>query len=101
MLDCWKAEFWILPDATVIATGGASLNSVNLPFELFPDTSGGGNFLPLKMTFGGMMRNGLPVQLNTALLIQLDATLIGLQAEVFYLLSRTYWDPSLTDPMTP
>lgn len=52
----------------------------------------------MRLTFGGMMRAGRPVNLNQQLSIEIAAGAGGI---VNYVLTRTYWDPKLVDPMTP
>lgn len=90
ILDCWKAELLLTRDPAVT---NFAVNGVEISGAFFPSTGGGGD-LSMVLEFGGMMRDGKPVNLNQNL------TFTGtFSRPAFYFLTKTYFDPSLRDPM--
>jgi len=55
--------------------------------------------LPVKFKFGGMMINGRPVNINQPLNFQIPPAFFALGARVSYVLTKTYLDDHLADPM--
>jgi len=90
MLDCYKAEL-------VIVAGGPdwSINGVVIPQQLFADLTGANSLLPLTFEFGGMMRDGRPVNLNQNLTF---TNVVAPGRLLHYMLTRTYLDADLNDP---
>lgn len=90
VLDCWRAQVWM----TCNFPGAVAINSQNVPASLYDAFSPA---LPVFMEFGGMMdANGHPVNINT----ELDFFMTTIRATQVIIVME-YFDPALTDPMTP
>lgn len=92
MLDCYRAELVVTVEAD-----GWSINGAVLPLQLFPDLSAG-LLLPIVLEFGGMMRDGRPVNLNQNLTF---TNVVNPTRPLYYMLTRTYLDHDLRDPQKP
>lgn len=96
VLDCWKAELYITQNP--LSAPMFSMNGTPMFALLFPQTNGV-DAAPIKLQFGGMMQRGRPVNLNQQLFFSIPSAFFALGARVSYVLTKTYLDPHLTDPM--